>query len=201
LSHWFTIFHNVIVIMPAKQSWRNVGRKIRYLRNVHQLTIKQLAAGSGLSTNAISLVERGKVAPTVETLCKIASALGVSASSLLQEICPNEVILTQAKDDYVGPPVDRTLGALACGIVPQQAPLAPAVYELAEDDQGGIADYSHKFVLCLSGQIEYEVDGKCYQLAPGDSLSFNGNILHCSRNPRSDTAVAVIILHPESLKT
>jgi transcriptional regulator with XRE-family HTH domain len=196
----FSFIHNMVVIMPARESWRNVGQKIRYLRKAHQLTIKQLAAGSGLSTNAISLVERGEVAPTVETLCKIASALGVSASSLLQEICPNEVILTRARDYFASQLVDRALGALACGIVPQKSSPALSVYDLAEDGQDAIADYSHEFVLCLSGQIEYEADGKCYQLEPGDSLSFNGNILHCCRNPGSEAAVAVIILHPESVK-
>jgi transcriptional regulator with XRE-family HTH domain len=186
--------------MPARETWRNVGHKIRYLRKANQLTIKQLAAGSGLSANAISLVERGEVAPTVETLCKIASALGVSASSLLQEICPSEVVHTRARDHYGSQLADRALGALACGITPFKPQPAPNVYDLAENGQGALADYSHEFVLCLGGQIEYEADGKCYQLEPGDSLSFNGNVLHCCRNPGSATAVAVIILHPESSK-
>jgi transcriptional regulator with XRE-family HTH domain len=185
--------------MPASESWRNVGRKIRYLRKGHQLTIKQLAAGSGLSSNAISLVERGEVAPTVATLCRIAAALGVSASSLLQGICPNEVVLTRARDYHAGQLANRALSALACGTAPPQPSPPPALYDLAEDSQHVIADYSREFVLCLSGQIEYEADGTCYQLEPGDSLSFNGNILHCSRNPGSDMAVAVIILHPESV--
>lgn len=186
--------------MPAKESWRNVGHKIRYLRKMHQLTIKQLAAGSGLSTNAISLVERGNVAPTVETLCKIASALGVSASSLLQEICPTEVILIRTRDYQSSQLVDRALGALACGIVPQESALTPNVYTRYKDDQPAMADYSHEFVLCLSGQLEYEVDGKCYTLEVGDSLSFNSNLLHCCRNPGSDTAVVVTVLYPEFVR-
>jgi transcriptional regulator with XRE-family HTH domain len=184
--------------MPARESWRNVGRKIRYIRKTYQLTIKQLAAGSGLSSNAISLVERGEVAPTVETLCKIASALGVSASSLLQEICPSEVVFTRARDYSRHPLTDRSLGALACGIAPQAAASASKGQTLVGDDQDAIADYSHQYVLCLNGQIEYEADGRCYILEPGDSLSFNGNILHCCRNPGSNAAVAVIILYPES---
>jgi len=184
--------------MPARESWRNVGRKIRYLRKTHQLTIKQLAAGSGLSPNAISLVERGEVAPTVETLCKIASALGVSASSLLQGICPTQVIHTRTQDYHADQLPDRALGALACGIASRTSAPAPEVDDLADKDQDAVADYSHEFVLCLNGQIEYETDGRRYTLEPGDSLSFNGNILHCCRNPGPDPAVAVIILQPES---
>jgi transcriptional regulator with XRE-family HTH domain len=190
------IIHKKLVLMPARESWRNVGHKIRYLRKANQLTIKQLAAGSGLSANAISLVERGEVAPTVETLCKVASALGVSASSLLQGICPSQVILTRAGDGDAGQPADRALGALACAVTPGEACPAPTAADLA-----GLADYSHAFVLCLNGQVEHEADGKCYQLEPGDSLSFNGNVLHCCRNPGQDMAVAVLILHPESRGT
>ncbi|GAB4529648.1 MAG: cupin domain-containing protein [Anaerolineae bacterium] len=154
------------------------------------MTIKQLSAGSGLSSNAISLVERGEVTPTVETLCKIASALGVSASSLLQEICPSEVIFTRARDYSRHPLADQSLGALACGITPQ----APK----DEEDEDETSDYSRQYVLCLNGQIEYEADGRCYTLEPGDSLSFNANILHCCRNPGDHVAVAVIVLYPES---
>jgi transcriptional regulator with XRE-family HTH domain len=197
----YDIIHKTLGLMPARESWRNVGRKIRYLRKAHQLTIKQLAAGSGLSANAISLVERGEVAPTVETLCKVASALGVAASSLLQGICPSQVILTRAGDYYAGQLADQALGALACAVTPTEPRPAPHVYDLAGDGEASIADYSHAFVLCLNGQIEHEADGKCYQLEPGDSLSFNGNVLHCCRNPGQDTAVAVLILRPESRGT
>jgi transcriptional regulator with XRE-family HTH domain len=194
----YGIIHKKLVLMPARESWRNVGHKIRYLRKANQLTIRQLAAGSGLSANAISLVERGEVAPTVETLCKVASALGVPASSLLQGICPSQVILMRAGDYYAGQPAERALGALACAVTPSEPRPPPTIYGLAGNGEADMADYSHAFVLCLGGQIEHEADGKCYQLEPGDSLSFNGNILHCCRNPGQDTAVAVLILHPES---
>ena len=76
--------------MPEKESWRFVGQRIRQLRKSNQLTIRQLATGTGLSANAISLVERGEVAPTVATLCKIAHALGASVSTFFDEACPGE---------------------------------------------------------------------------------------------------------------
>ena len=171
--------------MPAEESWHNLGHKIRQLRKTHQLTIKQLANGCGLSPNAISLLERGEVAPTVATLCKIASALGVPASSLFQEVCRNEVILTRARDHLNHQPVGRALTALRCTIG----------QGLTDQDQ---ADCSAEFVLCLSGEIEYEVDGQCYSLNPGDSLSYNGKVLHCWRNRSSGVAVAVMILYADS---
>lgn len=169
--------------MSARESWRNVGRKIRYLRKAHRLTIKQLATGCGLSPNAISLLERGEVAPTVATLCKIASALGASPGSFFQEICPNEVVLTRAGDSLPDDTVNRALRALTGGTT---------------DISEAVSAYSPEFVLCLNGCIEYQANGQAYQLEPGDSLSFNGNVLHCWRNRGSDTAIAVMVLRSQA---
>lgn len=198
LFYWKCLFFHIkLVIMSAREPWRNVGRKIRYLRKAHRLTIKQLAVGCDLSPNAISLVERGQVAPTVVTLCKIASALGVPASSLFQEVCPNEVILIRARDYHAAQPASRALDALACGIVPQERPSRPDVHALTAEDEDVLASYSHQSVLCLCGRIEYEVNGDSYQLEPGDSLSINGNAPHRWRNPSSKTAVAVMVIPPK----
>ena len=173
-------------VMPTKESWQNIGQKIRQLRKTHQLTIKQLATGCSLSPNAISLLERGEVAPTVTTLCKIATALGVPASSFFREVCPNEVILTRARDHSAFRPADQALTALRCTINQNST----------DQDQAVCAA---EFVLCLSGEIEYEADGQSYQLKPGDSLSFNGNVLHCWNNLGSGVALAIMILYPAAL--
>lgn len=163
--------------MP-REPWREVGLKVRLLRKSHQLTLRQLAAGCGLSPNAISLVERGEVAPTVVTLCKIAAALGTSASYFFQEICPNEVILKRADDYPNEPSADQTVGNLFCGLTAHE----PA------------AAYSRASVLCLYGELEYETDDKTYRVKPGDRLTFNGNAPHRWRNAESATAVAVMVM-------
>jgi transcriptional regulator with XRE-family HTH domain len=180
--------------MTTEVSWRNVGRKIRHLRKEHELTIRQLATGCDLSPNAISLIERGEVAPTVATLCKIAYALGVSASSLFQAVCPNEVIFNPAGRD---PDTEQILSALSCGLEPSGRRRSEPARESAPEIPPGTPVCSPEFVLCLNGQLEYQVNGQTYRLEPGDSLSFNGNVLHCWRNPGSETAIAVIVLQPE----
>jgi transcriptional regulator with XRE-family HTH domain len=185
--------------MATEVSWRNVGRKIRHLRKEHELTIRQLATGCDLSPNAISLIERGEVAPTVATLCKIAYALGVSASSLFQEVCPNEIIFSRAGQE---PLAEQALAALtACAIEPAGRPPARPAAGAAPESPTGEPFCTPEFVLCVNGQIEYQVNGQTYCLQPGDSLSFNGSVLHCWRNPGADTAIAVMVLRPESPAT
>jgi transcriptional regulator with XRE-family HTH domain len=177
-------------LMATRESWRNVGRRIRYLRKLNRLTIRQLAAGCGLSPNAISLVERGEVAPTVVTLCRIASALGVPPGSFLQEICPNEVILTRARDSQGA---NQALDALACALKPQGQGSAPRSQAVPGDREDSAVSYSPVFALCVSGQVEYEADGERHQLEPGDRLSFNGSVPHRWRNKSAAPAVTIVV--------
>src|SRR5512140_2082835 len=55
----------------------NVGVRLRELREARGTSMRQLATRSGLSANALSMIERGKASPSVSTLYKLAEALGV----------------------------------------------------------------------------------------------------------------------------
>ena len=174
--------------MEQRESWHNVGRRIRYLRKINQLTLKQLAAGSGMSPNAISLVERGEVAPTVATLCRIAAALGVPASSFLQEICPNELVLVRAQERNIQYAGQVAVKAMSCSL--------ENTTRLASAPNEKPSDAVRQTVMCLSGTLEYEADGRTCRLKPGDSLTFNARARHHWSNCGAEGAVAVIILPP-----
>lgn len=63
-----------------------LGSKIRQLRKERGLTLKQLANKTTLSVSLISQIELGKSAASVSTLCKLATALGVSMSHLFEGV-------------------------------------------------------------------------------------------------------------------
>jgi transcriptional regulator with XRE-family HTH domain len=172
--------------MADSESWRNVGKRVRQLRKESGLTLKQLASGCDLSINSISLVERGEVAPTVLTLCKIAHALGVPAGSFFQEICSTEVILTRAAPAQDTNHTENVFHALVGKDI--------GVPSSLEGAGCPIAGLMTQRVLCVCGLIAYEVDDQCYLLYPGDSLTFNGQALHRWRNPGAETGVAVMVL-------
>jgi len=175
--------------MTEQGSWRRVGERIRQLRKENQLTLRQLASGCDLSSNAISLVERGQVAPTIETLCKIAHALGVSASALFRDACSAEVIINRAADGLIP--------ALTSEGVRSLARMTRAKQSAAHAQQTcGLPGPVSQTVLCICGQIVYEVDDKCYELGSGDSLTFLGDGYQHWRNPGEETGIAIMILPP-----
>ena len=179
--------------MEIHESWRNVGEKIRYLRKTNGLTLKQLALGCDLSANTISLVERSEVAPNIDTLCKIANALGVSPASLFLEICKPRVVLQRAdNENHETAVAEQTLQILAC------APKTTGcLQEVALSKSESQLDRRHS-ILCLCGRVELELEGQTYCLNPGDSLAFNSDAFHRWRNTENTTGIAVLVLPPPS---
>ncbi len=176
--------------MAERESWRLVGERIRQLRKENGLTLRQLGKGCDLSSNAISLVERGRVAPTIETLCKIAHALGVSASSLFREACPTEVILSRATDGLIPALANEGVRSLTRMSRVKQSPTESLT-------ACGISSPISQTVMCIYGKVVYEVDDKYYELNPGDSLTLIGDGYQRWRNCSDETGVAIMIVPPQ----
>ncbi len=60
-------------------------RKLRQIRKERKLTLKELEAISGVDYSSISRIEQGEYLPKLETLLKLARALEVSITELLDE--------------------------------------------------------------------------------------------------------------------
>src|SRR5262245_3356258 len=59
------------------------GRAVKQRREVAGLSLRMLAARSGISSSMISDIERGTKSPTVTTVVRLAQALGVSVADLI----------------------------------------------------------------------------------------------------------------------
>ena len=73
--------------MPAIQQHRRLlGEAIRARRKKKRLSQERLAEKADLSTVFISRVERGKESPSLDSLVKIARALGVRPRDLVRDL-------------------------------------------------------------------------------------------------------------------
>ena len=59
--------------------------KLKEIRLSKHITQYKLSEISGISHTAVAAIERGQKSPTLNTLTKLASALGVSISELIGE--------------------------------------------------------------------------------------------------------------------
>ncbi len=62
----------------------NIGRQIRELRMARGMTQKELAEAIDLTIESLSRAERGAITPTVQTLGRMARALGTSLDALAE---------------------------------------------------------------------------------------------------------------------
>ena len=65
-------------------NWKEIGKRIRQGRRTAGLTQEKLAEAAGISTAFTGHIERGTRIPSVETLCRICRALGMSMDQTIQ---------------------------------------------------------------------------------------------------------------------
>jgi DNA-binding NtrC family response regulator len=67
---------------PIENLYRSLGDAIRTLRKTQELTLKQIARRSGLSVSLLSQIERAESSASIDSLYRIAAALGTPVHAL-----------------------------------------------------------------------------------------------------------------------
>lgn len=160
------------------------------------MSIRALAARSGLSANALSMIERGRTSPTVSTLYKLADALGVPITEFFDPGRRKQDVVYVKAGARTRVPFTRGVweglgGERFAGRV------EPFVITLENGASSGpqpIVHTGHEFVYCLRGKLEYLVDGQLYEFEAGDSLLFAAQLDHRWRNPGPTVTTVLILL-------
>ncbi|MCG2785472.1 MAG: cupin domain-containing protein [Anaerolineae bacterium] len=174
----------------------DVGNRLRQLREACGVSMRTLATMSGLSANALSMIERGKTSPSVSTLYRLADALEVPVTDFFAPAPTREKIVFLKADERTRLPFMRGLweGLGGENFVGHVMPFMLTLESGASSGPSNVIHTGHEFVFCLRGQLEYMVEGQPYLLEAGDSLLFAANLNHRWRNPGSIVTSALIIL-------
>ena len=185
------------MVMPNKEARSvNVGGRLRELREERNVSMRGLAAKSGLSANALSMIERGKTSPSVSTLYKLSEAMGVDITAFFGEPVERQSIVFMKAEERPRVSFQRGVwedlgGAHFMGRV------EPFVLTLENGGGSGpsaMLHSGHEFVFCLRGTLEYQIENKIFLLEPGDSLIFAAKLRHRWRNPGNTVTSALIML-------
>jgi transcriptional regulator with XRE-family HTH domain len=174
----------------------NVATSLRELREARGISMRTLATKSGLSANALSMIERGKTSPSVSTLYKLSDALGVSITAFFGTETEKKQVVFLKSDERTRMSFTRGVfeglgGAQFSGHI---EPFMLTLESGATSGPHGIVHTGHEFVFCLRGKLEYQVDKQIYQLEAGDSLLFASKLQHKWKNPSSNVTTALIII-------
>lgn len=175
-----------------------VGQCLRSLRQKQRLSIRALAARSGLAVNTLSMIENEKTSPSVSTLQVLARALDVPITAFFEQQRPEKRMVTtrRAQRPVVSMGATRLehLGKELAGSAVQ--PFVVTLEPGAGSGQSLIVHTGHEFVYCLSGQVRYTIEGETILLEPGDSIVFASHLPHCWQNTGTAPAQIVLVLVP-----
>ena len=174
----------------------NVGSRLRELRMERDMSMRALARESGLSVNALSMIERSRTSPSVSTLYKLSDALGVPITAFFRLEPPRLEIVHRKADERTRIPFTRGVweGLGGESFIGGVEPLLLTLESGANSGRFPMIHSGHEFVMCLTGKLEYEVVDQRFTLEPGDSLIFAAQLEHRWRNINKSTTKAVIVL-------
>ncbi len=177
----------------------DVGAKLLQLRKEQGKSLRELSKLSGISANAISLIERDKISPTIATLTKLIIALNTNLTFLFDEKESKDIIyISNNGRSYIELESKNSrvkLESLGTGLPNQDMEPLIAIFEKGASSGNKIITHKgNELVYCLEGEMEFEIDGETYLLQPGDSLFFNGSRPHKWRNAsRKQTKVLAVM--------
>jgi transcriptional regulator with XRE-family HTH domain len=174
----------------------DVGMRLRILREEREISMRALARRSGLSANALSMIERGLTSPSVSTLNKLATALEVPITAFFrQEPVREQVVFRKASERTRVPFLRGVLEGLGGEtFVGRVEAFLLTLEGGGSSGPHGMIHTGHEMVFCLRGVLEYEVDNKRFTLEAGDSLIFAAQMIHRWRNPGDHVANAIIVI-------
>lgn len=174
----------------------DVGSRLRELRQERDMSMRALARASGLSTNALSMIERGRTSPSVSTLYKVSDALGVPITAFFRLEPPKQEVVFRKSDQRRRVPFPRGVweGLGGESFVGGLEPFMLTLEVGASSGRFGMLHSGHEFVLCLEGTLEYEVEDERYMLETGDSLLFAAQLRHRWRNAGKSPCRVVVAL-------
>ncbi len=174
-----------------------VGQRIREIRTKQGHSLRALAELSNLSTNTISLIERGDNSPTVSSLHNLATALAVPITAFFEQQ-PDGQVIHLKKDRR---PASETAGVrmenLGSGLPNQQ--IEPFLLSIGPGSSSTSTQITHsgeEFVYVMKGALTCRINEQDYALEEGDSLLFLASQPHVYRNHTQKAANILIVFQP-----
>ncbi|HEY7953559.1 MAG TPA: XRE family transcriptional regulator [Solirubrobacteraceae bacterium] len=178
-----------------------LGARVRALRDASSLSLRDLAARSGVSAPMLSQVERGDTSPTLTVAARIAAGLDLRLSQLLRLDEDGAVTIVRAGERQRGGNTRRghRFEVMTSGQPGQRAELsrhtlASGATTGAPDDPPMHEPGSRETALIEQGAVVLVCDGQRHELRTGDCVTFDADLPHHFENPGKGEATFLAVV-------
>ena len=177
-----------------------LGGRIKGLRAERELQQRQLAEKAELTPSMVSQIESGRLTPSLNTLGRIAAALGVPIASLFDGQPAGSIVVSR-KTDYPVVSFDGSSerwAVLGAGLF--QGKIRAVVSTLGPRERGVTTEKviikpgQMKLFYVLAGKVALLYNGDRHVLEAGDSALLDGGTPHGWENLGSRPAQALWVI-------
>ncbi|MEV4972440.1 helix-turn-helix domain-containing protein [Streptomyces scopuliridis] len=172
------------------QLTQSLARNLKRWRGERGFTLDALAARAGVSRGMIIQIEQARTNPSVGTTVKLADALGVSITTLLDyEQGPQVRVVPESQTVRMWSTPAGSRSTLLAG-TEARGPLElwewilrPGEASTSDPHPPGTTELLH----VTAGELTLVVDGEPHSVPAGASAAFEANVPHAYRNEGADT--------------
>ncbi|ACE83785.1 helix-turn-helix domain-containing protein [Cellvibrio japonicus] len=187
---------NDTVIPPSLDSHMDLGRKLKAIREAHNLSQRELAKRAGITNSSISMIEQGQVSPSVQSLERILTAFPLSLAEFFSPggILPAPVLITRQllelqQDNQV---YGATIQHLVNGIDKPELDMQRIFLPPGTRSALAYARVGDVSAVLLDGYITLYCGEVIMSLQPGDGVYLRRGHFYRFGNTHTDTAQLVL---------
>lgn len=177
-----------------------LGGRVKALRMERALQQRQLAEKAELTPSMVSQIESGRLTPSLNTLRRLAEALGVTIASLFDGQPAGSIVISRKKDHPVVSfdGSSERWSVLGAGLF--QGKIRAVVSTLAAKSRGVATDKviikpgQMKLFYVLEGKVALHYNGERHALEEGDSALLDGGAPHGWENLGARRARALWVI-------
>lgn len=177
-----------------------VGDRLQELRQRHGLSLDDLSRKSGVSKSMLSEIERNRSNPTVALTWRLASALGVRLTDLLQTGMPERLL--DVVPAHAAPSLTSADGNCELRILgPVELAGKVEWYELVVKSGGVLDSQPHgpgarEHLTVFSGVLEVQSGSESSRVERGETARYAADVRHSIRNPgRTEARGVLFVIH------
>jgi transcriptional regulator with XRE-family HTH domain len=179
----------------------NIGKELKRIRVSQGMTLEELSNKCGYSKALISRVETGSVSPSLTSLMKMVSSLGLKLHDLFTSIERGQAsVVRKGEERKFYMEGDSSMELLATDIATKRMePIrisAPVGYDTGSEPD---VHYGEEFLFVLNGKLEITTGEQAHKLSAGDSIYLGAGAPHSWRNAGKDTLTFISVATPPRL--
>ena len=178
----------------------DVGPRLRSLRNLRGISQRELAKRCGVTHSSLSLIEQGKVSPSVSSLKKILDAIPISVGDFFTFELESRNQVFYSVDELPNVATNAVIYRLV-GANRENRALSFMIETYPPGADSGremIAHRGEEAGVVLEGRIEITIGAQVRELCPGEAYYFDTHVPHRFRNTGDEPCRLVSCCTPAS---